>query len=112
MPCVHEFGIIDEIDEGKDYSDYSPEKYHCVTVEDDTIQLLAASLASMKTYFHSLQRRECGLAYSGVTIIPPESLPEFYNVVVSSKHCKELEVLSSKIKQAMEENKHMIHFGI
>lgn len=111
MPCVHEFGIIDEIDEVKDYSKYSPEKYHCVAVEDDTIQLLVASLASMKTYFHSLQRRECGLAYWGVTIIPPESLPQFYDVV-ESHHSKGLEKLSTKIKQALEENKYMIHFGI
>ena len=36
MACVSEFGIIDEFDEEKDYSDYEPEKYNCISVDDET----------------------------------------------------------------------------
>ena len=37
MPCVAEFGIIDNIDNKKDYSDYEPEKYNCVAIDDDIL---------------------------------------------------------------------------
>ncbi|MEH7110375.1 short-chain dehydrogenase, partial [Bacillus sp. JJ1764] len=69
----------------------------------------------MKTYFHSLERPEFGLAHWGITIIPPESLSMFFDVVTSStlyKKSAELNELASKILQAKEEKKYMIHFGI
>ena len=69
----------------------------------------------MRTYFHSLERPEFGLAYWGITIIPLESLAMFYDAIISSslyKKSAELNELASKIFQAKEENKYMIHFGI
>jgi hypothetical protein len=69
----------------------------------------------MRTYFHSLNRPEFGLAYWGITIIPPESLSMFFDVVTTStlyKKSAELNELASKILQAKEENKYMIHFGV
>ncbi len=69
----------------------------------------------MRTYFHSFERPEFGLAYWGITIIPPDSLSMFYDVITSStmyKKSAELNELASKIIQAKEENKYMIHFGI
>lgn len=69
----------------------------------------------MKTYFHSFNRPEFGLAYYGITIIPPESLALFYDAVVSSqdfKSSKELSRLGSKIMEATEEKKYMIHYGV
>ena len=30
-----QFGIIDEIDCNKDYSEYEPDKYNCVYIDDD-----------------------------------------------------------------------------
>jgi hypothetical protein len=115
MPCVHEFGIINNFDKQRDYSDYSLEKYNCISVDDDVINELYDSLLVMKSYFHRFDRPEFGLAYYGVTIIPPESLSLFYDVVLSSRFSKknfELDELAAKIIHATEEKKYMIHFGI
>lgn len=115
LPCVHEFGIIENFDRRKDYGFYSPKEYNCISVEDDLINNLSKPLNIMKTYFHSYNRPECGLAYWGVTIIPPESLLLFYDVVVSSVNFKksdELTSLATKITQARDGKKYMIHFGI
>ncbi|WP_102275310.1 short-chain dehydrogenase [Cytobacillus massiliigabonensis] len=115
MPCVHEFGIIDDFDSMKSYNDYTPYEYNCISVDDDIINSLSEQLAIMKTYFHSFKRPEFGLAYWGITIIPLESLTLFYNVVASSRSFKkssELQELASKIIQATEGKKYMIHFGV
>lgn len=115
MPCVHEFGIIDDFDQRGNYNDYTPQKYHCVSVDDDIINSFNEHLSIMKTYFHSFERPEYGLAYWGITIIPLESLSIFYEVVTSSRYFKnsvELNELASKIVQATEERKYMIHYGV
>lgn len=79
MPLTHEFGIIDDITE-KSYENYAPEKYHCISLDDEIILNLIKPLSIMKTYFHRLDRPEYGLAYHGITIIPPESLSSFLNI--------------------------------
>lgn len=115
MPCVHEFGILEDLDKQKEYIDYEPQKYNCISVDDDIINSLYLHLSIMKTYYHSFNRQEYGLAYCGITIIPPESLSKFYDVVTSSEYFKksiELDELTSKIIQAKEENKFMIHYGV
>jgi len=115
MPCVHEFGILEDLDKQKEDIDYEPQKYNCISVDDDIINSLNPHLSIMKTYFHSFNRPEYGLAYWGITIIPPESLSTFYDVLTSSEYFKksiELNELASKIIQAREENKFMIHYGI
>lgn len=114
MP-VHEFGIIDNIEDVKSQFDYEPLKYKCTSVDDEIIDTLNDQLSIVKTYFHSLDRPEYGLAYWGITIIPLESLSLFYDVVTSSpsyKKSDELVELVAKIIQAKEEKKYMIHFGI
>lgn len=115
MPCVHEFGILDDLDKQKDYIQYEPHKYNCVSVNDDIIKSLDKYLSAMKTYFHSFSRSEFGLAYYGITIIPPESLSLFYDIVTSLEYFKksdELKELASKIIQAIEKEQCMIHFGV
>ena len=114
MP-VHEFGIIDNIENVKRNIGYEPQKYNCISVDDEIIIDLNENLSVIRTYYHSLERPEFGLAYWGITIIPPESLSIFFDVVTSStlyKTSTELNELASKILQAKEENKYMIHFGI
>ncbi|MEK4386330.1 short-chain dehydrogenase [Solibacillus sp. FSL W7-1464] len=113
MPLTHEFGIIKDITE-ESYKSYAPEKSQCISVDDDIITNLIGPLSLMKTYFHSLHRPEYGLAYHGITIIPPESLPTFLDIVLSAdeKQCDDLNILGQKIIQAKQENKYMIHYGI
>ena len=91
MPLIHEFGIIKDITE-ESYMNYAPEKSQCISVDDDIITNLIGPLSLMKTYFHSLHRPEYGLAYHGITIIPPESLPTFLDIVLSAdeKQCDDL----------------------
>jgi hypothetical protein len=61
MP-VHEFGIIDDFNIRKDYGYYAPKEYNCISVDDDLINNLSRSLKIMKSYFHSYDRPENGLA--------------------------------------------------
>lgn len=111
-----EFGIIDQFDKTMDYSDYDPEQYHCVYIDDDLyIDDWWERLVLMKTYFHRFSRPEFGLARYGVTLIPPESLPAFQDIVVSDKRInedKQLVLLARLIQKALAEGKYMIHYGV
>lgn len=42
----------------------------------------------MKTYFQNLNREEFGLDHWGVTIIPPESLEKFQDIIMKTKAFK------------------------
>ena len=99
----------------KEYS-YDPEKYQCVYIDDDIyIDDWWDKLVLLKTYFHSLDRPELGLARWGITIIPPDSLPGFQEIVLSDKRINEdvhLRDLADKIQDAISRNKFMIHFGV
>ena len=110
-----EFGIIEDINETQSYS-YDPEKYHCVLIDDEIyIDDWWNKLLLLKTYFHSLNRPEFGLARYGITLIPPESLPAFQEIVLSDKRLKQdenLVKLAETIQDAIQRNKYMIHYGI
>lgn len=115
MPCVAEFGIIDTFEVNKDYSDYEPEKYRCISIDDDFINDWWSGLVLIKTYHHSYNRPELALARWGVTLIPPESLEQFYEIVTNdrrSKSSKQLVELIVLIRKAKEEEKWMIHYGV
>jgi len=111
-----EFGIIDDIDYAKDYSSYEPEKYSCVYIDDFAyIDDWWERLSTMKTYFHNMSRPSTGLARWGITLIPPESLSIFQDIVTTDKRInndKHLVDLAEKIQEAISDNKFMIHFGI
>lgn len=111
-----EFGIIDEFEKDKDYSDdYEPEKYHCIAINDDFINAWWSNLTQIKTFFHHYDRPEFSLARWGVTLIPPESLEAFYNIVSTdkcSKSSKELINLMILLRKAISEKKYVIHYGV
>jgi hypothetical protein len=56
-----------------------------------------------------LKREKNGLAYWGVTIIPPNSLREFIFVLDEKSQFDELIEL---LQKALKENKYIIHYGI
>ncbi|QNU65416.1 hypothetical protein EHE19_010750 [Ruminiclostridium herbifermentans] len=116
MPCVAEFGIIEEFDKDKDYSsEYEPQKYNCVAIDDDILDDWWEELTLIKTYFHCYSRLEYGLARWGVTLIPPESLEAFYNIVSKyekTKTSEELTNLKILLRKAISENKYVIHYGV
>jgi hypothetical protein len=115
MPLVHEFGIIDDINDKRLYTGYVPELNDCIVIDDDIILELVKDLEIMKTYFHDLTRPNFGLAYHGITLIPPQSLALFLEIVLSNKKIKHFEdtaILCTKIQQAIKSNKFIVHFGI
>lgn len=116
MPCVHEFGVIRQLDPREDYDKYSPEKYDLIQVEDDLLSTVSMEkLWTMKSYFHALNRPEKGLAWYGITLIPPESCGIFYEAVrdapLFSKE-EELQDLASLLRRAGREHRYVIHYGI
>ena len=115
----HEFGIIDSFEENKWYSDYEPERYNCISVRDDLIEQLIINydeeLKSIKTYFQISTQPGMGLDYCGVTLIPPESLKQFGDVIIRANNqyqSQELEALIEVISDAIKEDKYLIHYGI
>lgn len=100
----HEFGIIDSFEENKQYSDYEPEKYNCISVNDDLIEELIIKyneeLMAIKTYYQVTSQPGTGLDYCGVTLIPPESLKQFRDVIIKANNhfkAKEVQLLTEKI---------------
>ena len=111
-----EFGMIDEIDPKKDDSAYEPQNYHCVAIDDDLyLNDWWPELLLMQTYFHSLDHPSQALAQHGVTLIPPQSLPAFQEIVLSDRRINQddqLADLALKIQAAIDSQKFMIHYGV
>ena len=113
--ATHEFGIIENINEKKNYNDYEPEKYNSIYVDDELIEPLLAKMKILNTYYHSFNRPEFGLAYYGITLIPPESLESFQELLLNEKvqfENGDLDKLIQIVTLAIKREKHMIHFGI
>lgn len=110
-----QFGIIDHIEKYLKY-EYEPETYHCVCIDDEVyIDDWWDKLLLMKTYFFDLNRPEMGLNRWGITLIPPESLSIFQDIVISDKRIQtdeHLVALANTIQKAITENKYMIHYGV
>lgn len=106
----HEFGIMPKAPtKHRRYDDYTPDKYNCISVDDDYILSIAEDLREIKFYWHTLDRPELGLAYYGVTLIPPESVSLFLEVTADKP---ELNELSGLLWKAKNSNKFVIHYGI
>ncbi len=105
----HEFGILQtDPKPGQRFDHYEPERYRCISVDDDFIEPLLFQLDSIDFYWHSLDTPGKGLAYTGITLIPPSSLD---SVIALLCH-EELEELKRLLMYAKDQNKFVIHFGI
>lgn len=108
----HEFGIVQkEISIKERFDSYEPDKYNCIAIDDDFIEPIMRDLQNMNCYWHTLQRKEKGLAYYGITLIPPESMDVLISIL-SSYNNKEYDALIDLAKQAKECGKYIIHYGI
>lgn len=125
-PYAH-FGIIDCLDRQKDYSVFNDglnfkdclEKYHCVAIPDDVINDWWDGLTLMKSYYHQFDRPDTALARWGVTLIPPDSLDLFIEIIVArtskrfSELCKtEIADLLNLLARAKSEARFVIHYGV
>ncbi|GCD10374.1 hypothetical protein [Clostridium tagluense] len=115
----HEFGIIDFLIKDKWYVEYEPEEYNCTSVNDDLLDEIinkyVEEFTNMKTYAHILTNPMWGLNYCGITLIPPESLGKFCNIITDANNryqSQELKLLLKKISEAIKEKKYLIHYGI
>lgn len=106
----HEFGIMQTAPiKGKRYDSYEPEKYGCISVDDDYILPLLEEFKNIKCYWHTLDKTEFGFAYYGITLIPPESLDGLIAIIWSNSKLSDLMAL---LKEAEANKKFVIHFGI
>lgn len=106
----HEFGIMQATPQkGKRYDAYDPQKYNCITVDDDYLEDIVTNFNDIDFYWHSLDVPGKGIAYCGITLIPPTSMQAFISVIDNLSELSELKAL---IQKAYAENKWMIHFGL
>lgn len=106
----HEFGIFEIAPrKGVRYDEYEPHKYGCISVSDELLDSVAHKLQKIDFYMHTTDIKAKGLAWCGVTLIPPESLDAFADAVGEKSELAELETL---IRAAQKEDKWMIHFGL
>ncbi len=115
MPCVHDFGIVEDVSALPEGIGYEPERYGCVWINDDYLSDWWPRLELIPTFFHALDRPELGLARYGITLIPPESLPALEKIVLSDRRIQtdeQLVELSRVLREAMRRKKFMLHFGV
>ncbi|MBP0976488.1 MAG: hypothetical protein J6P20_10555 [Oscillospiraceae bacterium] len=106
----HEFGIMRECPKpGERYDSYEPARFRCISVDDEAIEPLLQKLEQVKCYWHTLDRPEHGLAYCGITLIPPESLNAVMEIV---QHDRNLSDFLALLSEAQKEERFIIHFGI
>lgn len=106
----HDFGIMKIAPKlNERYDAYEPEKYDCLSVDDDYIEPLLEKLSIVDCYWHTLEQSGKGLAYCGITLIPPSSIGEFLGLIEGNIGTEELKSLLVKAK---EDNHFVIHFGI
>ena len=106
----HEFGIMmDAPQQGKRYDEYEPWKYTCISVDDAYLEGVVERLSSIDFYWHTLSVKGKGLAYYGVTLVPPCSLKAFIDVIADNSELSELKKL---LEKALNNNKWVIHYGL
>lgn len=70
---------------------------------------LAEKLTELPVYWHTLDRPGEGLAYCGVTLIPPESIPTILAALGSAAPLLPLRAL---LEQAASAHLFLIHYGL
>ena len=114
-----EFGIIDKFDARKDYTKHEPERNNCVAIDDDIYindwwQQLS-EIDTLNVCSKGKLQPQKSLSRWGITIIPPQSLPALLNIVVTDKRYNDdprLTALAYLIREAIQSEKYMIHYGV
>ena len=107
---AHEFGIMPTAPQsGEKFNRYDPQKYNCITVHDDHILPFLRYFNEIDFYWHTIDRPEKGLAYYGITLIPPASMDAILSIIHGNRRLCELEKLMIR---ARDEGKFIIHYGI
>lgn len=106
----HEFGMMPAPPAAdKRYDEYEPQRYHCIALDDEAVERLDPCWQRLPVYWHTLAVPGNGLAYCGVTLIPPESLETALALMPSGAAYQELRDL---LQTAQAGERWIIHFGI
>ena len=98
----HEFGIMQSEPMDREFfEEYEPNKYNCIPIDDDFIEPILIELQNVDCYWNTLQNKGNGLAYYGITLIPPSSLDVFINIL-SLKNKVQYDLLIELLNQAKE----------
>ncbi len=108
--AVHEFAIMpQEPTKEVRFDEYEPQKYACIDVLDDAIESILQKLNEIDFYHHVADEPKKGLAYYGITLIPPISERKFIEAIGDNQ---ELAALKALLETALMIDKWIIHFGI
>lgn len=108
--AVHEFAMMpQEPQKGVRFDEYEPQKYACISVPDEAVESILQELSDIEFYHHAVDEPKKGLAYYGITLIPPTSAREFIDVIGDNKDLAKLKAL---LETALMFDKWVIHFGI
>ena len=88
MADVINFGYIEETDPNKDYSlsmlpDDFLNIFKCIKVSDDVFNEFIPIILNIPTYYRKLDNPNFGIDHFGVTLVPPESLPELMRIITN-----------------------------
>ena len=75
----------------------------------ESLENVLEKINDIDFYWHTLDASGKGLAYSGITLIPPTSMQKCIDVI---ENISELHQLKELLSKAYDENKWVIHFGI
>lgn len=90
-----------------------------IRIPDNMISDLYDSMMGVDTFTQSFDRPSKALDICGITLIPPESMDKFINIIKRKTHPNflkehrvQIEALISLLQKARDENKYVIHYGI
>lgn len=114
MSCNHEFGIINNFsaDGLSEYNEYNPQKYNCISVDDDYIIPILDKLTNLETINPCIPEKYNGLCYYGITIIPYNLLKKFIEILIKNENNSVYKNLINLLNEALNMKKYVIHYGI
>ncbi len=107
----HQFGILrDAPVPGERFDAYEPERCRSLlSVDDEWIEPLLPRFLAVRCFCHTLDIPCRGLVYTGITLIPPGSLGE---AAAITSGVPALRALTELFRQAEQENKFVLHYGL
>ena len=110
MAMTHEFGLMPDIPQsGERYDSYEPWEYDAISIHDEYIEPLLSQLNTIDMFWHTLDVPGKGLAYCGITLIPPSVHCDVLKIIRPKAG---LEQLTELVEKAAKEEKYIIHFGL
>ena len=109
MACVHEFGILPTVPKPGEEFDDTPQKYNCVTIEDDLLECYGQAINALDCCWNTIDQREKGLAWYGISLLPPATAGQLCKILEQDPNCAEVcEIL----RRAYAESRFVIHYGV